>query len=52
MTIEQRGAVVPRFQPEMATLNAGSINFGLYPVAARDLPFQPWEREYLESSRD
>jgi 5-methyltetrahydropteroyltriglutamate--homocysteine methyltransferase len=52
MTVEERGAIVPRFKPEMATLNAGSMNFGLYPIAARNLPFQDWEREYLESTRD
>jgi uncharacterized protein (DUF849 family) len=51
MTVEERGAVL-RFRPEMATLNAGSINFGLYPVAERDLPFQDWERDYLEGTRD
>lgn len=52
MTVEERGAIVPRFKPEMATLNAGSMNFGLYPIAARNLPFKDWEREYLESTRD
>jgi uncharacterized protein (DUF849 family) len=36
----------------MATLNAGSFNFGIFPVAHRDLPFQPWELEYLEGTRD
>ena len=51
MTVEERGSVL-EFRPEMATLNAGSINFGLFPVAARDLPFEPWERDYLEGSRD
>jgi uncharacterized protein (DUF849 family) len=51
MTIEERGAVL-RFRPEMATLNLGSFNFGLFPVAARDLPFVAWEREYLEGTRD
>ena len=51
MTVEERGAVL-RLRPEMATLNAGSINFGLYPVAERDLPFKEWEREYLEGTRD
>ena len=51
MTVEERGSVL-RFRPEMATLNAGSINFGLYPVAARDLPFADWERDYLEGTRD
>lgn len=52
MTIEERGAIVPRFRPEMATLNAGSFNFGLFPIAQRDLQFQPWEVEYLEGTRD
>jgi uncharacterized protein (DUF849 family) len=52
MTIVERGAIVPRFRPEMATLNAGSFNFGLYPIAERDLPFEPWERDYLEGTRD
>lgn len=52
MTVRQRGAIIPRYKPEMATLNAGSMNFGLYPIASRDLPFQDWEREYLESTRD
>ncbi len=52
MTIVERGAIVPRFRPEMATLNAGSFNFGLFPIAQRDLNFQPWELEYLEGTRD
>ena len=52
MTIEQRGAIVPRFRPEMATLNAGSFNFGLFPIAQRELDLQPWEIEYLEGTRD
>lgn len=51
MTVEERGSVL-KFRPEMATLNAGSINFGLFPVAGRDLPFEPWERDYLEGTRD
>jgi hypothetical protein len=38
MTVEERASVL-RFRPEMATSNAGSFNFGLYPVASRDLPF-------------
>jgi uncharacterized protein (DUF849 family) len=52
MTIVERGAIIPRFRPEMATLNAGSFNFGLFPVAQRELDFQPWELEYLEGTRD
>ncbi len=52
MTIEERAAVLPAFRPEMATFNAGSLNFGLYGVLDRKLEFAPWERDYLESSRD
>ncbi len=51
MTVAERGSVL-RFRPEMATLNAGSINFGLYPVAQRALTLSDWEREYLEGTRD
>lgn len=51
MTVEERGSVL-KFRPEMATFNAGSFNFGLFPVANRDLPFQAWERDYLEGTRD
>ena len=52
MTIIERAAIVPRFRPEMATLNVGSFNFGLFTIAQRDLDFQPWELEYLEGTRD
>jgi uncharacterized protein (DUF849 family) len=52
MTIEQRAAVLPAFRPEMATFNAGSLNFGLYGVIERHPEIEGWEREYLESSRD
>jgi uncharacterized protein (DUF849 family) len=51
MTLAERGSVL-ELAPEMATLNAGSFNFGLYPILERDLPFQDWERDYLEGSRD
>lgn len=52
MSIEQRTAVLPRFLPEMATFNAGSINFGLYPILDRGLELSAWEHEYLAGSRD
>ncbi len=53
MTIEERLRPVAQFKPEVASLNMGSMNFGLYPMLARfkDLK-HPWEREYLEGSRD
>ncbi|HET7739355.1 MAG TPA: 3-keto-5-aminohexanoate cleavage protein [Mycobacterium sp.] len=51
MTIEQRGSVLG-FRPEMATFNAGSFNFGIFPVAQRGLPLEDWEREYVDGTRD
>jgi uncharacterized protein (DUF849 family) len=53
MTIEQRVAVVSEFEPELASCNAGSLNFALFPMAERIKEFQfPWERAYLEGSED
>jgi uncharacterized protein (DUF849 family) len=51
-TVEQRVAVIPRFKPELASFNMGSLNFGLHPMLDRYKDFQhPWEKEMLEFSR-
>jgi uncharacterized protein (DUF849 family) len=53
MAVEERVSVVPELEPEMASCNMGSINFGLYPILdAYDEFEHEWEREYLEGSRD
>lgn len=52
MTIEERAAVLPELQPEMATFNTGSINFGLFPISERGGEYENWEKEYLEGTRD
>ena len=53
MTVEERVAPAAQFQPEVASLNMGSMNFGLYPMLKRFSAFQhDWEREHLEGSRD
>lgn len=53
MTVEERVQPAARFQPEIASLNMGSMNFGLFPMLDRFKEFQhPWEREVLENSRD
>jgi uncharacterized protein (DUF849 family) len=53
MTPEQRIAVVRELKPEMATFNAGSMNFALYPIANQIEHFQfVWEREFLESTEN
>lgn len=52
MTIDERLAGPLRMKPEMCSLNMGSMNFGLYPMAARIKAFKyEWEPEYLEASR-
>jgi uncharacterized protein (DUF849 family) len=52
MTIEQRVLPAATFKPEVASLNMGTMNFGLYPMLARFKTFKhAWERDYLEGSR-
>ena len=53
MTVAERLRPVAQFKPEVASLNMGSMNFGLYPMLDRFTDFEhAWEREYLEGSRD
>ena len=53
MGIEERIQPAVEFKPELASLNMGSINFGLFPMLERFKEFRhSWERDYLESSRD
>jgi uncharacterized protein (DUF849 family) len=53
MTVEERLRPVAQFKPEIASLNMGSMNFGLYPMLDRFTEFEhAWERDYLEGSRN
>ena len=53
MTIEERLRPVALFKPEVASLNMGSMNFGLFPMLGRFKAFRhDWEQPYLEGSRD
>jgi uncharacterized protein (DUF849 family) len=53
MLVEERLRPAATFKPEVASLNMGSMNFGLYPMLARYKEFRfDWERPYLEGSRD
>jgi uncharacterized protein (DUF849 family) len=53
MSVEERLRPVSTFKPEVASLNMGSMNFGLYPMLNRFKDFKhDWERPYLEGSRD
>jgi len=52
MTVDERLATPLQMQPEMCSLNMGSMNFGLYPILNRLKEVKhPWETEYLERSR-
>jgi uncharacterized protein (DUF849 family) len=53
MLVEERLRPCARFKPEVASLNMGSMNFGLYPMLARYESFKfDWERPYLAESDD
>ena len=53
MSVEERLRPCAVFKPEVASLNMGSMNFGLYPMLARFKDFKhDWERPYLEGSKE
>jgi uncharacterized protein (DUF849 family) len=53
MNVAERVAPARDLKPELASLNMGSMNFGLFPMLKRYSDFQhDWERQHLENSRD
>lgn len=53
MTREDRLRAATSASPEMASLNTGSINFGIFPMMQKyDQWKHDWEPEFLESTRD
>jgi uncharacterized protein (DUF849 family) len=53
MTVEERVRPAAVFKPEVASLNMGTMNFGLFPMLARFKEFKfDWEKPYLEGSRE
>jgi len=53
MTVQERMRPAMTFKPEVASLNMGSMNFGLFPMLERFKTFEhEWERQHLENSRD
>ncbi len=53
MSIEERIAGPLSLQPEMCSLNMGSMNFGLYPALDKIKEWKyDWEVDYLDGSRD
>lgn len=53
MTVDERLATVPRFKPELSSMNAGSINWGLFFLADRiqDWKFD-WEKPMYAMTKD
>ena len=53
MTVDQRVSVVKSYSPELASLNAGSLNFALHPILEKVKNFKhDWEPQYLGMSED
>jgi uncharacterized protein (DUF849 family) len=51
--LEKRVKVVSSLKPEMASLNAGSLNFGLFHIVDKIKKWKyRWEKEYLEGTED
>lgn len=52
---EKRIAVVPRFKPELASFNMGSMNFSIHPIAERygDKDYKyPWEKGFILGTKE
>jgi 3,5-dioxohexanoate:acetyl-CoA acetone transferase len=53
MTVEQRLAAPLQTKPEMCSLNMGSMNFGIFPLADRYKKWKfDWEQPYLRGTDD
>ncbi|MCY6382666.1 3-keto-5-aminohexanoate cleavage protein [Hoeflea prorocentri] len=53
MTVEERLSAPLRAEPEMCSLNMGSMNFSLHPLAGKYESWKhPWEKEFLLGSED
>lgn len=53
MTVEDRLRGAVRFQPEMCSLNMGSMNFAIFPAAKRITDWKhSWEEPYVRGSDD
>jgi len=53
MTLEERLAYALKVKPEMCSLNMGSMNFSIHPVAERITEWRyPWEKEKVEGMKD
>jgi uncharacterized protein (DUF849 family) len=53
MTLAERLAPALTAKPEMCSLNMGSMNFGIFPLAEKDREWKhDWERPFLAATKD
>lgn len=53
MSLDERLAAPKQTEPEMCSLNMGSMNFALYPIATKINDWKhDWEKPFLENSDD
>jgi len=53
MSVQERMQPAKVLKPEVASMNMGTMNFGLFPMLKRFKEFKhDWERPYLEGSKD
>lgn len=53
MTVQERMMPAKVLKPEVASMNMGTMNFGLFPMLKRFQNFKhDWEKPYLEGSKD
>jgi uncharacterized protein (DUF849 family) len=53
MTVDERLAAPLQASPEMCSLNMGSMNFAIHPLADRYTDWKhPWEEPYLRGTKD
>ncbi|MGF6638215.1 3-keto-5-aminohexanoate cleavage protein [Paraburkholderia sp. 35.1] len=53
MAVQERMQPAKLFKPEIASMNMGTMNFGLFPMLNRFNEFKhEWERPYLEGSKE
>jgi uncharacterized protein (DUF849 family) len=53
MSVAERAQVVSELKPELASFNAGSLNFGIFPILDTVEEFAyDWEKPFLEGSED
>ncbi len=53
MTVEERIAIVPEYEPELASYDVGSMNFAIYPLAKSIKEYKhDWEEKYILGTED